>query len=69
MFKKELKGQEALIEGLGENPLPDSYELTIDRRYADADRLEAWPKKFSGYRGVEDVSYGKARAPGAVGLL
>lgn len=62
LFKKELKGQEALVQGLAENPLPDSYEVTIDRRYADAERLEVMAGKFSGYRGVEDVSYGKEGA-------
>lgn len=67
-FKKELKGQEALLQGLGENPLPDSYELTIDRRYADADRLEGMAKKISGYPGVEDVSYGKEGAEVVSGL-
>ncbi len=62
LFKQELKGQDALLQGLGENPLPDSYELTIDRGYADADRLEVMAKKFSSYPGVEDVSYGKQGA-------
>jgi cell division transport system permease protein len=62
LFKKELKGQDALIQGLVENPLPDSYEVTIDRRYADTDRLEAMAGKFAEYRGVEDVSYGKEGA-------
>ena len=62
IFKKDLKGQEALIQGLAENPLPDSYEITIDRRYADAERLEAMAGKFSEYRGVEEVSYGKEGA-------
>jgi len=62
MFKKELKGQEALLQGLGENPLPDSYELRIDQHYADTDQLEAMARKFSGFRGVEDVSYGKQGA-------
>ncbi len=62
LFKKELKGQEALIQGLADNPLPDSYEVTIDRRYADAERLEAMAVRFSAYRGVEDVSYGKEGA-------
>jgi cell division transport system permease protein len=62
LFKKSLKGQEALVEGLGENPLPDSYELNIDRRFAEADRLEAMAKKFSAYAGVEDVTYGKQGA-------
>jgi len=62
LFKKSLKGQESLIEGLGENPLPDSFELNIDRRFAAPDRLEAMAKKFSAYAGVEDVSYGKQGA-------
>jgi len=62
LFKKELKGQEALIQGLAENPLPDSYEVTIDRQYADAERLEAMAGKISQYRGVEEVSYGKEGA-------
>lgn len=62
LFRKELKGQEPLLQGLGENPLPDSYEISIDHRSADADRIEAMAKKFSGYPGVEDVSYGKEGA-------
>jgi len=62
LFKKSLKGQEALVEGLGENPLPDSFELNIDRSFAGADRLEAMAKKFSAYAGVEDVTYGKQGA-------
>ncbi len=61
-FKKELRDQEALIEGLGENPLPDSFELTVDRRYADPENLEAMAGRFSGYAGVEDVSYGRQGA-------
>jgi cell division transport system permease protein len=68
LLKKELKGQEALIEGLGENPLPDSFELSFDRRYADADRLDALAKKISRYPGVEDVSYGKQGAEVLSGL-
>jgi len=62
LFKKELQGQEALIQGLGENPLPDSFELTIDRRFAESEQLEALSKKIAGYPGVEDVSYGKQNA-------
>jgi len=68
LLKKELKGQEALIEGLGENPLPDSYEVSIDQHHADTERLEAMAKRISGYRGVEDVSYGKEGAELLSGL-
>jgi len=59
MLKKELKGQEALMENLSENPLPDSYEVIVDAKYADAAKMEALTKKFSKYFGVEDVSYGR----------
>lgn len=62
LFKKEMKGQEALINGLGENPLPDSFEVTLDSRAVDSERLEALAGKFSELRGVEDVSYGKEGA-------
>jgi len=68
LFKKELKGQEALLQGLGENPLPDSYELRIDQQYADAAKLEEMAKKFTSFRGVEDVSYGKQGAELLAGL-
>ena len=68
LFQKELKGQEALIQGLAENPLPDSYEITFDRRSVDAERLAVLAGKFSEYRGVEDVSYGKEGARVLSGL-
>ncbi len=69
LFAKELKGQEKLLQGLGENPLPESFEITVDRSYSDADRLEAMARKFSGFSGVEDVSYGKEGARVLTGLF
>lgn len=58
-FRKELKGQDALLKDLGENPLPESLEIAIAQRYADADRLAAMAKQFMKVPGVEDVSYGR----------
>ncbi len=69
LFKREMKGQEALLEGLGENPLPDSYELGIDRQFADKDRLETMASRIAALPGVEDVSYGKQGAEVLSGLL
>ncbi len=68
LFQKDLKGQEMLLQGLGENPLPDSFEVNVDQQYADADRLEALVKKISGFAGVEDVAYGKQGAEVLSGL-
>jgi cell division transport system permease protein len=58
-LRKELKGQEPLLEGLSENPLPDSYELTIDSRYSDVAHMAAMASKIAKYSGVDDVSYGQ----------
>lgn len=69
LFKKELKEQEVLLDGLGKNPLPDSYELQIDRRYAETDRLEAMAARLKVYPGVEDISYGKQGAQMLAGLF
>jgi len=62
LFRKELKGQETLLQGLGENPLPDSFEVSIDRSYAQTERLETMARRFSLLPGVEDVSYGREGA-------
>ena len=59
ILKRELKGQDALLDGLGENPLPDSYELTIDPRLAESGKMESLAKRISRFDGVEDVSYGR----------
>ncbi|HUL00234.1 MAG TPA: permease-like cell division protein FtsX [Nitrospirota bacterium] len=69
LFKKELKGQETLIQGLGENPLPDSFEISIDHRYANSQRLETLVKKIAAYPGIEDVSYGKQGVEILTGFL
>jgi cell division transport system permease protein len=62
LLKKELKGQESLMEGLGENPLPDSYEAVIDPAFADSAKLEPLAKRIAKFHGVEDVSYGRQGA-------
>ncbi|MDA8100205.1 MAG: permease-like cell division protein FtsX [Nitrospiraceae bacterium] len=58
-LRKELKGQEALLEGLGENPLPDAYELSVDENLSDPARMDALARRVEKYFGVEEVSYGK----------
>ncbi len=59
LLRKELRGQEALLDGLGENPLPDSYELTIDPAYAATEKMDALSKRIEKLPGVDDVSYGR----------
>jgi len=58
-FRRELKGQESLLEGLGNNPLPASFQLKVREDYqspAALDRLSAF---LSRLEGVEDIQYGQ----------
>lgn len=62
LLKKDLKGQESLFEGMTENPLPDSFELTIDPSRAGDGSLDALANKIGKFHGVEEVSHGGAGA-------
>ncbi len=70
IFKNELKGQEALLEGLKENPLPDSFEIGIDPAAGmDAQKMRTLSERVSDMPGVEDVIYGKQGAENIIGML
>lgn len=58
-FKRELKGQEALLEGLGENPIPASLQLRIYEAYQNPDALRQLTAFLARLEGVEDVLYGQ----------
>ncbi len=45
------------VDFLGENPLPASYELTLNPGYADAEELEALETECVSWNGVEEVVY------------
>lgn len=58
-FRRELKGQEGLLEGLGDNPLPASFQLTIREGYQSPDALKRLSAFLSRLEGVEDIQYGQ----------
>jgi len=58
-FKKDLKGQEGLLEGLGYNPLPASFQLQLKEPYQSPEMLEELVKRLKTWDGVEDVLYGQ----------
>lgn len=47
-----------LIERLGENPLPASFEVIVKADYQEAKSLEAIIQSFQVFSGVEEVQYG-----------
>jgi cell division transport system permease protein len=58
-FKRELKGKESLLEGLGENPIPASLQLRIHEAYQTPEALRQFTASLSRLEGVEDVQYGQ----------
>lgn len=45
------------VDFLGENPLPASYELTLNPGYTDASALAELERECGAWRGVEEVVY------------
>jgi cell division transport system permease protein len=58
-FKRELKGKESLLEGLGENPIPASLQLRINEPYQTPEALRQLTASLARLEGVEDVLYGQ----------
>ncbi len=58
-FKRELRGKESLLEGLGENPIPASLQLRIHEAYQTPEALRQFTASLGRLEGVEDVLYGQ----------
>lgn len=58
-FKRELKGNEALLEGLGENPLPASFQLKVREPYQSPEAIQRLVISLRRLEGVEDIIYGQ----------
>lgn len=58
-FRRQIRGQESLLEGLGSNPLPASFQLRIRKKYQTADALGQLAASLKQMEGVEDVLYGQ----------
>ena len=58
-FKRELKGKDSLLEGLGENPIPASLQLRIHEAYQTPEALRQFTASLGRLEGVEDVLYGQ----------
>lgn len=56
LLKRDLQAQESLLQGLTENPLPDSFELTIDPDIAGGNGLDALAGRIAKLSGVEEVA-------------
>ncbi len=58
-FKRDLRGKESLLEGLGENPIPASFQLRIHEAYQTPEALRQLTASLARLEGVDDVLYGQ----------
>ncbi len=58
-LQAQMGDQASLIRDLGENPLPDAYEVRMSVSFREWDRFEALAGAVAGIPGVEDVEYGR----------
>ncbi|HET6464851.1 MAG TPA: permease-like cell division protein FtsX [Nitrospiria bacterium] len=58
-FRRSLEGQDILLKGLGENPLPASFELTLEKAYQSSEAVQRLAQQFKGLNGVDDIQYGR----------
>ena len=59
IFKKQLKNQASLVEGLSENPLPDAFEIYPDISGENWKNMEIIAKAIKAHENIENVEYGK----------
>ncbi len=58
-LKAELKGHEAILEGVDENPLPATFEIRVAGSYRDPAELTAVAERLKAIPWVEDVQYSR----------
>jgi cell division transport system permease protein len=58
-FRKQLKGQDSILDNLKENPLPDAFELHLDPEAREEGQVEAMADEIRALSMVTDVEYGQ----------
>lgn len=58
-LKTTFKDTDYLLEGLGENPLPDSIEVKLKGEAVGPDNVKRLTAKLSGMNGVNEIEYGE----------
>lgn len=58
-FRQSLEGKEILLKGLGENPLPASFELTLEKTFQSSEAIQRAAQQLKTLKGIEDIQYGR----------
>jgi cell division transport system permease protein len=58
-FRRSLENEDILLKGLGSNPLPASFELTMEKAFQSSEALQQVARQFDGLKGVDEIQYGR----------
>lgn len=58
LFQKSLQGQEGVLQSLGQNPLPASFDLKLKEPYQTPEAVRQLSRELHGLAGVEEVQDG-----------
>lgn len=58
-LRRSLQGQDGILEGLDENPLPDSIEIRLRQADTDLDRINRFVSDIRTDPAVADIEYGQ----------
>jgi cell division transport system permease protein len=58
-FMNSMDGNEGLLKGLGDHPLPASLELSVVESYRSSDSMAQMAERFAKIKGVDEVQYGR----------
>lgn len=56
-FRVQFPGESHLLEGLGENPLPASFVVTLAASFRSPDAMKGWVERVQTMEGVAKVDY------------
>ena len=56
-FKAQFPSDSHLLEGLGQNPLPASFVVTLSPPFRSPDAIKRWSERIRGFAGVAKVDY------------
>ncbi len=59
LLQQSLQGQDGILEGLTENPLPASLEIKLKQEYLSVDGVENFVAGISGNEALQDIEYGQ----------
>lgn len=59
ILKESMEGSPGLLDGLKKNPLPASFEVTLNEKIIKAGKVDTLVSEFGKLKYVEDVQFGK----------